>query len=220
MGFSLSRDNPFQIIPSTMDLSAINAFLPMEPNVLTGSCDTSDERTCNCGKFFKTQSALRNHIFSTGHDMKCRCGKLFKSEKALKNHIFSTGHDKKLPSTDNDRTDHRKGVFQNIKKLNKPHGLNGRWVLTSQFKGTKSFGEYKCKTCENEWSSAHAFKTMGQQCRRCRGAKSKVYHIPWAMWVNYDHDKRESPVEDTEKPHDHNRCQACSVGECSQGRFF
>jgi len=163
-----------------------------------------------CKKKFKSAIAVADHCYDTGHNATVRSNSESSSghnapvrSSSASSSLSATAHTgrpcPKKVTRNNDHTGPRGSMYQDIRTLNKPHGLNGRWVLTSQIKGTKSFGYYKCKTCENEWSSAHALKTMGQQCRRCSGAKSKVYHIPFAMWVN-DDDNRARPLKDTIKP--------------------
>jgi len=157
-----------------------------------------------CLKQFKSSSALSNHQFSTGHipERYCsRCRKLFSTENGKKNHCDSK-HPTVYSSSD-------------LSVSDPPiEGLDGEWIKREAFQGRKSFGKYQCSSCRNKWSSAHAFKEYGQQCRNC---KNRAYQKPIWMWMNHGI-KQEKPIEDTEKPHDIERCQACLRGKCHRTR--
>jgi len=165
-----------------------------------------------CLKQFKSFSALSNHQFSTGHfaGRYCfKCKKLFSTENGKRNHC-----DAKHPDSSDSSDDVSVLISDDVSYDAPIENLNGKWIRREAFQGRKSFGKYQCSSCGNKWSSAHAFKEYGQQCRNC---KNRAYQKPIWMWMNHG-DKQEKPIENTEKPHDIERCQACLRGKCRGAR--
>ena len=150
--------------------------------------------TCTvCRKQFKSKKVLKWHCRNAHYPCSI-CGKQFKSEKGAKKHKFDVHEQEKF-----------KPPYPNLK---------GEWVLPRLFKGRKSFGMFKCTTCVQYWKSAHAQSEFKQGCMLCN---KKVY--PIVLWQNdWQDDNFDAAtvlfLDDDEKPHDKERCEACAVGKC------
>jgi hypothetical protein len=89
-------------------------------------------------------------------------------------------------------------------------GISGQWCRRARFKAEiKSFGLFFCNTCKNEWQSAHAWNTSGQQCIKCR--PNPQFVKPWAMWRNDDEEGGERQ-RNAGKPHIRRLCERCQLG--------
>lgn len=54
----------------------------------------------------------------------------------------------------------------------------GTWVPREDFTGKKSFGAFAC-SCENRWTSAHAYPGFKQDCRCCEAGNYAAF-----MWTS------------------------------------
>ncbi len=84
---------------------------------------------------------------------------------------------------------------------------------SDDFEGIKSFGYFECPSCKKTWVSAHSYPDYTQGCKRC-----DTEYYPKFMWENqerhYPRDEDKTVMEETDKPHDMERCEACRAGLC------
>ena len=93
-------------------------------------------------------------------------------------------------------------------------GAEGEWVNRHEFAGRKSFGFFECESlsCGKKWYSAHAFPSYKQGCQECEHESLPAY-----LWVNYGGNERDYDDyerDDSNAPHDRDRCMACRAGVC------
>jgi hypothetical protein len=118
------------------------------------------------------------------------------------NHNCSSGGRKS--GANSEQRSNNESVKSILSRLDSPVESDGAWQPTSQFKGEKSFGYFKCNKCKREWPSAHAWKNSDQECKTCR-TKCK----PIGMWCNFGRNARPKPDGDNGRPHEQSLCGKC-----------
>jgi len=95
-----------------------------------------------------------------------------------------------------------------------PVDCAGEWVLREKFRGQKSFGFYSCG-CGRKWTTAHGYKEYSQGCKGCEATC-----LPYYMWQNDTNAERRERTsrDESDGPHDFERCEACRRGVCSAVR--
>jgi len=164
-------------------------------------------------RHFRSEEALNQHLNSLAHDeleeeeeeqeeeevveFYCEAhNRHFRSEEALNQHLNSSAHYELVEEDEEEEVDDMPPLIE---------GLEGEWVPTDEFRGSKSFGYFKCE-CTNWWFSAHAFPNYKQGCQQC-----ELYYFPNKMWIN--HSSSINSVKHNGK-HDMRRCEACDDGVC------
>ena len=96
-------------------------------------------------------------------------------------------------------------------------GCQGRWVSRNEFTAAnKTFGYFKCSSCNKTWMSAHSKKQFKQACKSCN-----TYVLPAYLWVNDNTNyRKDKALVDTKKPHRSDLCQACQKGRCDQAGTY
>lgn len=92
-------------------------------------------------------------------------------------------------------------------------GAEGRWVPRLHLTRNKSFGHFQCQRCKSRWSSAHAFKAYGQQCKKCKRMEQAC-----CMWENTESDRPRDVAEEEEgeqRPHRSDLCQVPYPFSCA-----
>lgn len=162
-----------------------------------------------CSRVFKTERSLDQHSYSL-HRPHCNIrSSFFKSKRSLEQHERDK-HGLSQVSAVDEEVDDDDGPW----RPDPPVDTEGIWVLRDNFRGTKSFGFFKCRgeVCSKTWLSAHAFAKYKQGCQVC-----ETESRPKFLWQNLERKNRDNfdDVQDDEgPPHDQGRCEACRVGVC------
>ena len=166
--------------------------------------------TCaHCLRSFAATAHLKQHQRDTGHSAQCAaCGKSFGSVSALQQHQEDTGHG--VAGSGGGSTKMNEKQKKEPWRPSPPfEDAVGEWVKTIKFKGKKSFGYFRCKC--SSWLSAHAQPAYRQKCKECSRNK-----YPLFMWVNLQsYEGRSERLNDNNKPHMSELCEACKMGVCS-----
>lgn len=155
----------------------------------------------NCNKSFKSRGAQEMHSRAVHIDFPCSaCNKRFKSDRALEQH-FEAVH-----------TEYEDDEEDSVEswRPNAPVDSIGYWIHREEYTGRKSFGYFKCEICFKNWVSAHSFPNFKQGCKKCNTEDYPIF-----LWQNMNDKQRDDYERDeTDKPHDQNRCEACRYGVC------
>eukprot|EP01124_Arcella_intermedia_P032409 TRINITY_DN7555_c0_g1_i2.p1 TRINITY_DN7555_c0_g1~~TRINITY_DN7555_c0_g1_i2.p1 ORF type:complete len:468 (-),score=100.94 TRINITY_DN7555_c0_g1_i2:63-1466(-) len=158
----------------------------------------------SCDKTFHTEKSLQLHTKAVHTFFTCpECSKNFKSPNAL------AQHQKAVHSTNQSRKSLQLEDIDRILHLD----AEGTWVERENWKSKKgkkekSFGIFECSACDNVWPSAHAWKSLHQDCVSCNSK-----NLPKFMFINaQDREREEKDDEKIKNPHKSHLCEACRMG--------
>lgn len=157
-----------------------------------------------CTKHFNTEQGREMH-YQAKHKADCPvCGKQFRSVQSMNQH-YDAVHQK---DTDEESYESYESYESEESEYwpDDPVPTPGYWAYLCDFKGVKSFGYFKCESCDNHWISAHSFTKFKQGCSSCDS-----YWLPKLLWVNDRNTKKSTKQAelDTTKPHRTDLCEAC-----------